>query len=411
MAFTTTDGFTRDGSLRVAMVGFSEHSPCGVRDYTARIAEALERIDVHVCTYWCNRRANLPLCPAIREVVTWTRSLSSRLRAQDPDVVVLQYSAFAYGYRGVPLLLWPVLARLRQVAAPIVVILHEFAFPWRYLGARGALWAISQRLALPFLLHTSSAIVVTTDDARTRLLGRRWLPGRPIRVLPVPSNVPLAGASTASSEKVVGVFGYGAQYIDIGSVIGAAKLTSREIAGLRLRLLGAPGPDSEVAKLWRRQANDAGVALEFSGILEMNLLSRAVSQVDLVIFADVPTSRRGTLAASLLHGRAVIAFDGPQTWPALREADAVCLVQPAPGALAAAMAWLLRDHLAREGYEGRAATFYRSVMSEDVVARQLSELLLDVRQSHKDPGSGRLSSHRVRDAGTHVVSVGEESIR
>lgn len=406
LVFMTVGGLTMDGPLRVAMVGLSEGNVCGVRDYATRITEALGRLDVKATVYWCDRRADLSLVLGVREVGSWARLLARKLEIDHPDVIVLHYSAFAYGYRGIPLLVVPVLARLRQVGAPIVLILHEFVYPWHYHGFRGFVWAVTDRLVLPLLLLCSSGVVVTTEDRRAWLRQRGWFPRRPIRVLPVPSNVPLTGASTAPSEKVVGVFGFGAESVDISTVIEGMKLAAREIADVRLRLIGGPGPDSEAAKHWRRFASDAGVGLEFTGILEMDALSRAVSQVGLVMFADIASSRRGTLATSLLHGKAVIAFDGAQTWSALRVADAACLVERAPGAVASAIVRLMKDHLAREGYEQRAAAFYRSVMSEDLVACQLAELLTNVGRSRSGPGPGRLLSQAVKREPIRARSVG-----
>jgi hypothetical protein len=102
-----------------------------------------------------------------------------------------------------------------------------------------------------------------------------------------------------------------------------------------------------------------------------------------MVFTDKtgPTSRRGTLAALLLHGKAIIAGEGPHTWPALRESDAVCLVDLKAEEIAGAIEWLFRDRRARAGYEARASAFYQSRMSEEVVANSLASLLSDVRHT------------------------------
>lgn len=364
------------------MVGISESSVCGVRDYTAVVARSLGRRDVDIRTYWLDRCSGGPLIHTVGTVIRWAGRLRRDLRRDRPDAVVLQYSVFAYGHRGIPVYVVPIVAALRRAGVPMVVILHEFAYPWRRHGIRGWCWAVSQRLVLPLLLAQSSAAVATTDDRREWLQNRWWLSTRQVVALPVPSNVPLEAPPVPPSESIIGVFGYSSDGIDRGTLIDAVALVSRKVNGLRLQLIGAPGPGGEVASAWRLLAENAGISVEFTGVLEPRELSRCLSQAALMVITDEAglTSRRGTLAALLLHGKAIIAVDGPHTWTALRKGDAVCLVRLEAEEIAAAIEWLLRDRQARDGYGARARAFYQSVMAEDIVADSLVRLLSEVGQ-------------------------------
>ena len=75
-----------------------------------------------------------------------------------------------------------------------------------------------------------------------------------------------------------------------------------------------------------------GDALSFSGPLPAQDLSDELAACDLLLFADDPgpSSRKGTLAASLASARPVIAIDGPQGWSELAEAGAVRVVPADP---------------------------------------------------------------------------------
>jgi glycosyltransferase involved in cell wall biosynthesis len=383
----------RSAGLRAAMVGVSDSPVCGVRDHAVVVARSLGRLDFDIKTYWLEQRPRRALIPTVRAAIRWAGQLRRDLCRDRPDAVVLHYSVFAFGYRGIPVHVVPIVVALRRAGLPTVVILHEFAYPWRRHGAGGWCWAVSQRVVLPPLLMLSSAAVVTTDERGEWLRTRWWLPSRQVVVLPVPSNVPLVPALDPPSERIIGVFGYKSGEVDPRTVIDAVALVSRKVEGLRLQLIGAPGPDGEDARAWRLLADAAGVTLEFTGILEPRELSRCLSRAGLMVFTegDGPTSRRTTLAASLLHGKAIVAGDGPDTWPALRESEAVCLVGLEAGEISTTVEWLLRDRQARAGYEARASTFYQSRMSEEIAADSLARLLCDVGQprdaDHTSPTS------------------------
>lgn len=359
------------------MIGLSSLPTCGVRAYSEVVAAALRECGVATGIHWLTKQPGLSVPASRREVKGWTRTMVDGLRRESPDVVVLQYSVFEYGYRGVPIHVRPMIRALRRLRTPIFVVLHEFAYPWGRRGVRGLVWALTQRLVLPLLVAAATRIVVTTEDRRSWILRRWYLPRRPVELFPVASNVPRVDVVQEQDKTVVGVFGYTVESSVARIVVEAVATASRAIHGLRLQLIGAPGQDSDAGRMWRRHASDRGVNLEFTGVVEAGELSAALTVAGLIIFPheEGPTSRSTTLAAALLHGKAVVAFAGPQTWRALRDHHVVCLVQLDPIELGARISSLLLAPAAREAYEDRAAAWYQSKLSLSVLSHELKASL------------------------------------
>ena len=245
-------------SPRIAVVGISTDTTCGVRDHATLLAAALAQEHMSCSIHWLTRE-QLGFSSARAEVTAWAERLASELAATRPDAVLLHYSAFTYSYKGVPLLLHSVLEALRELGVPLVTVLHEYAYPWGRSGARGATWALTQRAALLQLMRASAAVLVTVDFRAGQLASRRWLPRRPVAVAPVFSNLPQARAGTARDAPAdalpavapaVGLFGYAAEGVETELVLDALELLAREGRTVDLRLLGAPGGDSPGGQAW-----------------------------------------------------------------------------------------------------------------------------------------------------------------
>jgi hypothetical protein len=148
---------------------------------------------------------------------------------------------------------------------------------------------------------------------------------------------------------------------------------------VRLRLLGAPGRESPAGASWLEGARSRNLTgmLSFSGALPAQALSNELAACDVLLFADGagPTSRKGTLAASLASGRAVVAIDGPQSWPELVSAEAVRLADASPRGLAAAISALLGDAHERVALGGRGRAFAELHMGVDRTAKAVWTLL------------------------------------
>ncbi len=409
--------------MRVAVVGMSAGPTCGARDHAQLLAEGLGREHVLCSMHWLQRHEE-----SVRgggaEIRAWGRALAEELARERPDAILLHYSVFAYSYRGLPLFVAPTLAALRRSGIPLITVMHEFVYPWHHGGLRGKVWAITQRALLIDVMRSSAAVLLTTDFRAQWLSSRPWLPRRPSAVAPVFSNLPPplvgwpsvcadppsapagsplappsaspapAGSPPAPSsatphadadphgcrsQPALGLFGYSYQGAALSQVLDAVMLLTGRGVVPRLVLLGAPGRASQVAETWLQQARACGIeqALDFSDMLPAQDLSNALAACDLLLFVDAagPSSRKGTLAASLASGRPVLAIDGPRRWQELVQADAAAVVEPTARALADAIQRLLEDAPARAALGARGRMFAEERMGVKRTAEAVRGLL------------------------------------
>jgi glycosyltransferase involved in cell wall biosynthesis len=368
---------------RIAVVGVSVNRFCGVRDHARLLAEELERRGASCSFHWLTReRAGLRAARA--EVRAWARELGGALSAERPDVVLLHYSVFSYCFRGLPLLLRPVLRAVARADAPVLVFGHELAFPWTYGGWRGKVWALAQRPAVLALVRACAGLLVTADFRAEWLRSRRWLPRRPLLVAPVFPTIPLprAQAGAGHERELLGLFGYGYGGVPIAAVLDALGILRERRVGVRLRLLGTPGADSPAGQAWIAAARARGLeqALSFSGTVPPQELSDALAACAVLLFADGvgPSSRKTTLAGSLATGRPVIATDGRRSWALLARSDAIRVVPPAAGPLAEAVGALLSDPAQADALGARGRAFAQREMSVAHSAELVESLLATV---------------------------------
>jgi glycosyltransferase involved in cell wall biosynthesis len=408
---------------RLAVVGVSLSSICGVRDHAQLLAQALEQQGVTCSTHWLSRDRVAPFAAAGSQMRAWTGALEAELRRERPDAVLLHYSVFAYSHRGVPLLVHPVLRALCRSGVPLLTVLHEFAYPWRRRGWRGTAWALTQRAMLIDVVRASRALIVTADFQHEWVASRPWLPQRRAVVAPVFSNLPPAadvgplrdrvrpvvgppsaadvgplpdrarpvvGPPSAADvgplrdrvRPVVGLFGYSAEGAAVALTLDAVRLLRERGVPVGLNLLGAPGRDSAAGEMWLAAARARGVAdaLSFSGILEPQALADALASCEVLLFAETagPTTRKTTLASSLASGRPVVAIDGPRCWSELARSNAARIVPPTAPALAGAIEETLADERLRETLGARGGAFARERMSAPGNARIVGALLEEV---------------------------------
>jgi glycosyltransferase involved in cell wall biosynthesis len=368
--------------LRLAVVGVSEPGPCGVRDHGRLLAEELEREGLQCSRHWMER-GRPSLRGALAEAHAWGAALPALLASERADAVVVHYSCFASAHRGVPVFSHPLTRALRRAGLPVVAIMHELTYPFGPDGARGLMWATTQRLALFELVNAIDAALVTTEDRREWLAGRRWLPRRPVAFAPVFSNLPPPSGRQREdrSRPVVGQFGY--HYDGSGEFVLQAlrRLVNQQppARAPELRLIGSPGPDSRAGRAWRERAAELGISehITFTGLLEPQPLSDELAAADLLVFPDPPgpSSRKGTLAASLASGAPIVALDGPLTWGEFRRADALRIVPRDATALAREIAAMLDDPAARAELGARGRRFAAASMGVERTAAAVRELL------------------------------------
>jgi len=338
---------------RVAVIGASVQPIDGVRDHALKLAQGLRAEGVSCSHHWLSLEGPKPTRRA--STVAWTRALPGQVRDSGAQALLFHYSAYSYYFRGLPLLVHPVIAALRRSEVPLITIMHEFVYPWRLGGAKGKVWASADRIALRELFGACAAVLATTESRRRWLCGRWWLPTRPTSFAPAFSNLPAPAVARATdrAEPVVGLFGYYA--LDAGTIaliLDAVGMLLRRRVELRLLLLGSPERSPAAGERWLGEAGARGLIdrLSFSGTLAAQELADALANCDVLIYANAvgPISSKGTLAGSLASGRPVVALDGRDRWQQLVDAGAVRLVPRAASALAVALSELLRDAQARK---------------------------------------------------------------
>ncbi|HUA11753.1 MAG TPA: glycosyltransferase [Solirubrobacteraceae bacterium] len=366
----------------LATVGLSEREFCGVRDHARLLTAQLEREGTGCATHWLDLDPLAGLRASRRRVLDFDAALPATLARERTRAVLLHYSVFAFSHRGLPLYVHPTVGALRRAGVPVVAILHEVAFNWpERPEPRAIAWAASQRAAAFDVVRASSALLATADFRAEWLRSRRWLPRRPIRVAPVFSNLPLSAERPAAGH-VLGLFGWALAPDARELVLGALAGVRRRLP-VELRLLGAPGEESEGAASWRHDAERHRVAdaLSFSGALPAQELADELARADVLLYADPtgPAGRKGTLAGDLAAGRPLIALEGRRTWRALEESGAVIVVPRAADALAAAVLELFGDAPRREEMGALAAGFYAREMAVERTASAVRELLAEAR--------------------------------
>jgi glycosyltransferase involved in cell wall biosynthesis len=364
-------------SRRVAAVGVSLPGPCGVRDHAELLAAGLAEQGWECSMHWLAREDE-GFGATRRRVRAWLAELDRELRERRPDALLLHYAIFPLSWRGLPLFVRPLLRVLRRQRVPLAIELHEHAYPWHLGGARGKVWAASHRAVLIDAVRTADALGVTVDFRGDWLRSRRWLPRRPISVIPVFSNLPETSAVEPVPNRI-GMFGFAHEGIEGSVVLDAmARLLGAGGEKPELLLLGAPGGDSQDGRRWVQEAGERSLpAPSFTGFLPAGELARALAECELLLSADRigPTSRRTTLAASLASGRPLVAVDGRRTWSELGEEGAALIVPPSGAALADALQQLRADPEARERLGARGREFARRRMSLQSNSRLVAELL------------------------------------
>lgn len=349
-----------------------------MRDAARILAEQLCFVGVDTRTHWCDLVGEAGLARR-RGLAAWLSRLRAELQSGDIDGVILHYSAFAFGPRGLPVYAPSVARRLAATSVPVVGFLHELAYPFGRRGWRGAVHAVSQRLVLVPVVRASDAVVLTTEERAAWLHSRRWLPKRMVSFIPVFSNLPPAPTSARPERNriSVGVFGFAAPGIDLPGAGEALHLLGDAGHHVELVLIGAPGPHSSAAESWRLACSPHVAALRFTGVRSAAEIAAELAAVDVVFFphSGGVSARKGTLAAALAAARPVVAVEGPEQWPLLVAEEAVTVVSAEPVALATALQSFCTDAAARVEQGGRAERFYRTHMAPGVAAATIVSIL------------------------------------
>ena len=312
----------------------SEYPPDagGVAGYTALVAHALAAAGqgVRVCTRGPVGTAADGPVTVHRVGPTFGRAGLRELAARHdasprPRRLLVQYTPHGYGFKAMNL---PFAHWLRRRAATsgdaVDVMFHEVAYPWVRSPLRHNLIAAVNRLMVRTLLPGATRVFVTVP-AWVPLLRSCGLPATtPVRVTPVPSNLPRIGdpagverlrESFAAGGPVVGHFGtYGDR---VGRLLGPLVVElCRHTPDLRVALVGRGN------HAWRERFvarhPECARRLVAADATTPGDISLTLQACDLLVqpYPDGVSGRRTSLMAGLANGVAVVTNSGPLTEPA-----------------------------------------------------------------------------------------------
>lgn len=365
----------------------------GVGDYTFHLAHAFADRGHEVSVVTSAAGANA--CEArqgdrVTEYATagWrvgdAVSTARAVRALRPDVVNFQYVPQMYGRAGVApgAAMLPLTLR-RTCAATVTSTMHEIASPLearpRRLGA-----ALVHRVQALLMLSACDRVIVTNAVYARRV--RRWTRGRrKVCEIPVGASIlpaPISGAEIAALRASLGV-GDGA-LIGECSPLAVGKRPQDLLAlsaalGPRARLVmlgGLPAAAGRKASFMRRaEAAGVGERIVWTGPLSREDLSRHLSALDVYVHTHAAgaSGRSTTLVSALAHGLPVVAYDGPETTPALADGGLALAPHGDADALAEHVTTLLDAPGARARAGAAARDLHARDFAWDIIARKLEE--------------------------------------
>ena len=296
----------------------------GIGDYTAHLAvELAGTAQVRVLTGSAQPWDAIPGVPIVSafdaKAPATMSALSARIAADPPDWVVLQYNPFSYGRRGLNLRLPQVMRAIRRggFGTKFALMVHEPFVP--VLDWKHAAMTTWQRWQLWQLGRSADVLFFSIEPWAGKF--ERWFPGKPVRCLPVGSNIPCiptdrdaarAALGIAPETVVLGFFGTAHNSRLLSWVRGAAEAVA---AGGRKTLTLYVGPDREVMGQVL-----AGLPLRAEGALPGPEVSQRFAAMDIHLspFVDGISTRRGSFLAGLQHGLATVGTYGYNTEAALR---------------------------------------------------------------------------------------------
>jgi glycosyltransferase involved in cell wall biosynthesis len=271
--------------VRVALlVGPCPANECGVGDYTAGLAAALNAISVET-----------HLIASGNWKMVAVLDTKKRLQNQNFDLIHIQYPSAGFGAKLGP----QALALLRSC----VVTIHEASHT-----------QILRKVALfPFTIRPKHIVFTSDFERQFALSYAPWISQRS-SVIPIPSNIRASGQNGPRSLSEVVHFGLIMPGKGLEDVLKLAELIHATRAALRIRIIGKP-PSRYFHYFEELRASASSLPITWENNLTAEDVSKrlASSAIAYLPFPDGASERRATLKAALANGVAVITTTGRHT--------------------------------------------------------------------------------------------------
>ncbi len=353
--------------------------PCGIGDFTTRLAPELKRLDVESVIFTSSDYGGPAVCgqiPVRRIARRWTPGALAHLaraaREEKVHALLVQYAPDLYppGTRWVCFL--PLVMRILSPGIPVVLSIHTVGV---------STFSSMVRVAM---LMTSARAILSTNEEAIHLIGKYLKPllGKTLEI-PIGANVEPPPGWESSLKTVRGrvrtewdippdaslLAHFGFYYPGKGAeqILEAAAKWKAAGRAFRLFMLGGDRfPESGYYKNLQSRACAEGLEEEirWTGYMEGSRLSEILRASDLFLapYEGGISSRRGSLMAGIAHGLPIISTPSKIPTRYFREGENFAAVPFGDaGALAAQVEALMDDPAARArlraGTEALAASF------------------------------------------------------
>lgn len=280
-------------SVKVILLAPQQGGPCGVLDYSLRLAEALAAQGVEVVLAGGERRGRLSAA-----------AVAAQARTERAEIVHVQYPMARYRASLMP----------HQVAnlgsCRTLVTLHEFSrsHPLRRLAG---------------LAFSSADALIFTSGFERAAFARcyPWSRGRS-QVIPIGANIPWLPDGPSRDLNEICYFGLIRPEKGLESFLDLARRAADSAPELRFRVLGAI-PSGQAGYAERMRCESAGLAqLTWeTGRSDSEVARRLVETGFAYLpYPDGASERRSTLFAALGNGALVITCRGDEVPPGLESA-------------------------------------------------------------------------------------------
>lgn len=358
----------------------------GIGDHTARMAQALaDRCEVRVLT----AQTEFDRIPGVSVERAFSidrprgvARLYDAVRAAPPDWLILQFNQFSYGRWGLnPFLPLVVHQILRDVpSVRLAWFAHEDYVPptsWRFVVMR--IW---QKWQFRKLGEAAHLIFFSIEPWVMRYAP--LFPGKPVRHLPVASNIPRIDLSRQEARARIGID----HDVFVIGVFGTAN-ASRMLPLIRRGASVLFGLTESVLLLYvgpngaRMKSAFEGLPFRDAGALSAEDVSTYLLAMDLHLapFADGVSTRRGSFMAGIQHGVPTVSTMGDLTDNMLKRADGdAFLLAPVsdPAAFEERVVQLYVDSARRDRMRESSSRFYESNFSVHSTSTRLLDALCEV---------------------------------